>query len=280
MPSTFALLTSDANLLRCQIELVRSRLRPMAEVRPRVVGLGYVEADNVLLRKKPAGVGALELGALISDVVSEVLVFHAGTEGRGPFVDEDAMPLRYRRWLFVHHGELGSPAATRAALHSALPQFMQLQVKGPSPGEICFLAFARALREQARGDEFDLDPSLVGWLLGEVARRVEHAEREAGRVGSLGFFVTDGRVLAATRLNSGSLFYALLEGINHCERCGIAEGTSDLNPLLRAHRRVRGVVLATDVVDPNGFIEVPEASVITVGQDLQVRVSPLPLAVG
>jgi hypothetical protein len=38
---------------------------------------------------------------------------------------------------------------------------------------------------------------------------------------------------------------------------------------------VRGVVIATDVQDGR-FIEVPEASTITVGHNLEVQVAPIP----
>lgn len=276
MPSTFALLSSDPSLLRCQVEILKARLRPIDALQPRVVGLGYIEADSILLRKKPADVGSLALSTLVADVISEVLFFQAGSGGRGPYADEDAMPLRYRRWMFMQHGELASPGPTRAAVLQQVPDFLQRQLKGTTPAEVCFLAFMKALRDEGRSEDFDISPSLVGRLLGEMTRRVERAELESGKLGSLGFFVTDGRVLAATRLNSGQLFYALLEGITHCERCGISESTPDSNPLLRAHRRVRGVALATDVVNASGFIEVPEAAVLTVGHKLEVQVASLP----
>ena len=82
-------------------------------------------------------------------------------------------------------------------------------------------------------------------------------------------------MLAATRLFSGPLHYALLEGIVRCPRCNLTERTPDSDPLVRAHRRLRGVVVASDLADAQGFIEVDEQSLLTVGPDLQVRVAPL-----
>jgi hypothetical protein len=276
MHSTLAILSSDANLLRCQVALLREHLRPLVDKRPRAVGLGYIEADAILLRKKPGDVGTLDLDALVTDVVSEVLFFHAGPiNGGGAFADEDVMPLRYRRWLFQHAGALAAPAASRAALSAEIPAFLARQAKGSTGGELVFLAFLAALRESGHADDFDIAPQVVGRTLGQTARLCERVERASGKVGNLSFFVTNGRVLAATRLQSGPLHYSLLEGISRCQRCGITESTPESSPLLRAHRRVRGVVIATDVQDGR-FIEVPEASTITIGHNLEVQVAPIP----
>ncbi len=280
MQSTLAILSSDANLMRCQVALLREHLRPLADAKPpRAVGLGYIEADAVLLRKRPGDVGTVDLDALISDVVSEVLFFHAGPiSGSGTFTDEDVMPLRYRRWLFQHAGALAAPVSSRAGLLKEIPAFLARQAKGSTGGELVFLAFLSALRESGHADDFDTAPEVVGRYLGQTARQCERVERESGKVGDLSFFVTNGRVLAATRLHSGPLHYSLLEGISRCQRCGITESTPESSPLLRAHRRVRGVVIATDVRDGR-FIEVPEASTIAVGHNLEVRVTPIPTGV-
>jgi hypothetical protein len=276
MQSTLAILSSDANLLRCQVALLREHLHSFVDRKPRAIGLGYIEADNILLRKKPGDVGTLDLDALVADVISEVLFFHAGPiNGAGVFADEDVMPLRYRRWMFQHAGALASPAS-RAALAKEIPAYLARQAKGSTGGELVFLAFVSAMRESGHADDFDLAAPVVGHHLGQAARLAERIERASGKVGNLGFFVTNGRVLAATRLNSGPLHYSLLEGISRCQRCGITDSTPESSPLLRAHRRVRGVVLATDVAKDGRFIEVPEASTITVGQNLEIHVAPIP----
>jgi glutamine amidotransferase len=281
MSATFALYTTDANLLRCQVEFLAGEVRALDPDRvPAAVGLAYVEADSILLRKKPGDVGTLDLGELVRDVVSDMLLFHARSSKATTFLDEDAMPMRFRRWMFVHDGALGAAVSTRAALLKGLPEFMRRQVKGSTVSELCFLTFMKLLRSEGRTEDFDVPAPFVGRVLAETVRATERAERDGGvtRPTGLGFFVGNGRVMAATRLGSGPLHYALFEGLSRCKRCGIDEATPDSNPLLRAHRRVRAVALASDVRRPGGFIEVPESSVIAVGRNLEVTVDPLPAA--
>ncbi|HCF61260.1 MAG TPA: class II glutamine amidotransferase [Myxococcales bacterium] len=275
MSSTLAILTSDPNLLRCQVELLKARRSPETGARPGAIGLAYVDADAVLLRKKPGAIEGLDLSGLVADVASEALFFHAGPLLSRVFADEDAMPLRFRRWMFIHAGALGSPAPSYGALWHELPDFLKRQVKGTTASELVFLSFVKKLRDEGRCDDFDIPPPLVGRLLAETVRRVEQLEREAGRVGNLSFLASNGRVMVATRLCSGRLDYALLEGIARCERCGITESTPDSHPLLRAHRRVRAVALGSGGPASDNSIEVPEGSLVTVGHNLEVQITPL-----
>ncbi|HEY3446744.1 MAG TPA: class II glutamine amidotransferase [Myxococcales bacterium] len=275
MPFTFAFYTSDSSLLGCQIDMVKHRLALPADP-PRAVGLGYTEAGEILLRKRPGLQERLDLSKATSGVSSEALFLFAGQpSGSGSFVDEDVMPLRFRRWMFMHHGALASPVQTHQALVEAVPAFLARQARGTTSSELCFLTFVNLMRDGGLSEEFELSAQVAGSRLAETARIVEGIERERGKVGDLGFYVTNGRVLAATRLGTAPLHYALLEGILRCERCHITESTPDTRPLVRAHRRVRGVVLSSDVVAGSGFIEVPEASVVMVGQKLEVQVAPM-----
>lgn len=275
MSYTLAVFTSDPNLLRCQMELLRPRLPEPAE-RPRAVGLGYFEADSILLRKKPGSVGPNSPVDMLADVSSEVAFFFAGKPaGSGAFVDEDVMPLRFRRWLFMHRGPLASAATTRQALVEAVPAFLARQAKGSTAAELCFLTFVNLMRDGGLSEEYELSAQLVGARLGETARLVQGVERERGRAGEYGFFVSNGRVLAATRLGEATLHYALLEGIARCERCRITETSPDTSPLVRAHRRVRGVVVSSEAKPNSGFLEVPEDSVLTVDHGLDLRVAPI-----
>jgi glutamine amidotransferase len=116
----------------------------------------------------------------------------------------------------------------------------------------------------------------VGRALAQAARDLETWSREAGatRPSSLNFIATNGRVLVATR-RARPLHYALLEGIMPCKRDGIGPSTPESDPRVRSHRQVKAVCFATHLRQPNGFLEVPEASLVAVTRALQVAVSSL-----
>ena len=84
----------------------------------------------------------------------------------------------------------------------------------------------------------------------------------------------NGRVMAATRRN-GPLFYALLEGIVPCPLDGVGPDTAESDPRLRPHRQVKAVCFASHLSAPNGFIEVPAGSVVSVSRNLQISVTPI-----
>jgi hypothetical protein len=79
-------------------------------------------------------------------------------------------------------------------------------------------------------------------------------------------------VMVATR-RGGPLHYALLEGIVPCAVHGIDVATPESDPGVRAHRRAKAVAFASRLRSPNGFIEVPDGSVVAVTRSLQVTVS-------
>ena len=143
-------------------------------------------------------------------------------------------------------------------------------------GKVRSALFLKILRDTGELDNLDLDPSIVGRALAATVKRIDELSRTAGvqKPSTLGFVVTNGRILAGTRRGT-PLFYALLEGILPCEREGISASAKETDPRFGAHRRVKAVCFATHLLAPNGFIEVPESSVVTVSRTLQVKVSSL-----
>jgi glutamine amidotransferase len=207
-------------------------------------------------------------------VVTEALVAHARYATTGNHRDENTHPFRFRRWLFAHDGAIEGFELLRGTLLSSLPDHLRRNVQGDTDSEHAFALFLKILKDEAQLDDLDLDPSAVGRALALTVKRIDELCRAAGvqKSSSLGFVTTNGRILAATRRGT-PLFYALLEGILPCDRDGIAAPAKETDPRFGAHRRVKAVCFATHLELPNGFIEVPDSSVVTVSRDLQVRVS-------
>jgi glutamine amidotransferase len=147
---------------------------------------------------------------------------------------------------------------------------------GDTDSEHAFMYFLKLLKDEGALDDLDLDARTAGRLLARTVRQLETWSREAGegRPSRLNFVATNGRVMAATRRN-GPLHYALLEGIVPCPLDALTLETPESDPRLRPHRQVKAVCFASRLLAPNGFIEVPEGNVVSVGRTLQVSVAPL-----
>jgi len=164
----------------------------------------------------------------------------------------------------------------RPRLLEALPDFLRRNVSGDTDSEHAFMLFLKYLRQEGQLDGLDVPAGAVGRALALAARDLETWSREAGaqRPPTLNFIATNGRVLAATR-RGRPLHYGLLEGIFPCDRDGISAATPESDPRVRPHRSVKAVCFASWLLAPNGFLEVPESSVVAVSRSLEVSVRSL-----
>jgi glutamine amidotransferase len=213
---------------------------------------------------------------LVGDVDSEALLVHARHATVGNHKDENTHPFRARRWLFAHIGTIEGFDTVRPAIVAELPDHLRRGVTGETDSEHAFALFLKVLRDAGELDNLDLEPSSAGRALALTVKRIDELCRAAGvqKPSTLGFVATNGRIMAATRRGT-PLFYALLEGILPCDREGITAAVKETDPRFGAHRRVKAVCFASQLLAPNGFIEVPDGSVVTVSRTLQVTVSSL-----
>lgn len=278
MGALVAILQSDPNLLRCQV----ARLDPHValtdpERLPDAYGFGHYGGGSVLLGKRPTGAShPLGLAELVGQLDSEALLVHARCATVGKAKDENTHPFRFRRWLFAHDGTVEAFDRVRPRLEAALPEFLRRNVMGDTDSERVFNLFLKLLKDEGRIDELDLDAGTAARALAGTIRQLEAWGREAGtqRPSRLNLVATNGRIMVATR-RGGPLHYALLEGIVPCPLHGIDARTPETEPQLRPHRRTKAVAFATRLRSPNGFIEVPEGSVVAVSRTLQVSVTGL-----
>lgn len=278
MGALVAILQSDANLLRCQLTRLKAHVTlAEGEVLPDAYGFGYYQAGNVLLGKRPTGAPAqLSLPDLVGRVDSEALVVHARRATIGKAKDENTHPFRFRRWLFAHDGFIEGFEQVKPKLLAGLPDFLRRHIAGDTDSEHAFMWFAKLLKDEGVADDLDLDPQVAGRALARTVRQIEAWCRDVGeqKPSRLCFVATNGRTLVATR-RGGPLYYALLEGILPCELDELGADAPESDPRVRPHRRVKAVCFASRLLAPNGFIEVPEGSVVSVSRTLQVSVAPI-----
>jgi glutamine amidotransferase len=278
MGALVAILQSDPNLLRCQVaRLERHVSLRDGERLPDAYGFGHYSGGSVLLAKRPTGAAhALALGEIVGRVDSEALLVHARYASVGPPKDENTHPFRFRRWLFAHDGTVEAFDRVKPRLLAALPDFLRRNVAGDTDSEHAFMWFLKLLRDGDRVDDHDLDAGIAARALAATVKQLETWSREAGaqRPSRLNFVATNGRIMVATR-RGAPLQYALLEGIVPCALHEVDVQTPESVPQVRPHRRAKAVAFASRLVSQNGFIEVPEGSVVAVSRTLQVTVAPI-----
>ncbi len=278
MGALVAILQSDPNLLRCQV----ARLERHVSLRdgdrlPDAYGFGHYGAGSVLLGKRPTGAAQpLTLGDLVGRVDSEALLVHARYATVGNAKDENTHPFRFRSWLFAHDGTIEAFDRSKARLADALPDLLRRNLQGDTDSEHAFMWFLKLLKDENRIDDLDLDAATAARALAGTVRQLEAFSREAGaqRPSRLNFVATNGRIMVASR-RGGPLHYALLEGIVPCALHEIDLQTPESDPRVRPHRRVKAIAFANRLLSQNGFIDVPEGSVVAVTRSLQVSVSPI-----
>ncbi len=267
-----------ANLLRCQVARLKSHVALSEGGKiPDAYGYGYYSASDVLLGKRPSGAPSLlGLADLVGPVDSEALLVHARSATIGNHKDENTHPFRFRRWLFAHDGTIEDWQQVKPKLLASLPDFLRRNIEGETDSEHAFMFFLKLLRDDGRLDNLDLDAGIAGQALARTAKQIDAWCREVGsqKPSALNFIATNGRILVATR-RGRPLYYALLEGIMPCVREGIEITAPESDPRVRPHRRVKAVCFASILLQPNGFLEVPDGSVVAVSRALQVSVSAI-----
>jgi glutamine amidotransferase len=271
MSVVLAALTSDPNLLRCELHRLSSQVLLQGAQRSNAVGVGAYAQDEVLLRRF-ASDGELTMDLLVPPHESEALLFHAGRLPVGLSLEDNTQPFRARRWLFAHQGAVNGFEQLRGPLLASLPDHLQRQVRGGTDSEVLFALFLRQLRHLGRTDDPGLEAHVAGRMLADTAREVAKVATQQGvtRTSTLNLVATNGVVLVACRYGEEALFYARLEGSAECEPCGVTPGTPETQPEVGAHRRRRTVVVASHLKRPAGWVELPQGTTLVVGKDLQV----------
>lgn len=275
MSAILAALSSDPNLLRCELHRLTSQVILRPDARVNALGVGSYAQEEVLLRRLAPGAD-VTLGDLGPPHESEAVLFHAGLLPPGMSPEDNTQPFRARHWLFAHQDPLPDFEPLRGPLLSRVPEHLQRQVRGPTGSEVLFALFLARLRELGRTDDPRLEPEVAGRVLRGTVREVEAALVQAGRMRTppLNLVATNGTVLLATRCGEPPLYYTRLEGSAECARCGLDAGTPETRPEVAAHRRRRTVVVASHVTRTQGWVELAPGTTLVVGADLQVQHLP------
>jgi glutamine amidotransferase len=266
MSVVLAALTSDPNLLPCELHRLEKFVNFAAVAARSASGLAWFSQDDVLQRRFPAEAPPRSPRDLMDGETSDAVLFHSRPISATASLEENTQPFKFRRWLFAHDGEVQAWSRVRMSAIAALPEHLQRGIRGDSDSEVLFALFLKELRDTGRTDDVRLEPELAAKLLLKAGAVMERLTRDAGATepSGLSMVATNGRMLLAARAGPTPLFYKLLEGTKVCERCGIDETTKDSDSRVPSHRRVRTVVVTTAPGPENGWLPLEQGEALAV----------------
>jgi glutamine amidotransferase len=276
MSATFAVFTSDPNLLQCELLRLADEIVTSDPSGANAVGLGSYAQEDVLFQRFRSPIDLKFISRTEPNHQSEALLYHAGQLPLGMSPEDNTQPFRYRRWMFCHGGTVPELAGLRKSLIPLLPDFLRRQVRGDTGSDLVFALFLKHVRDAGGLDDPLMDPAQGAQSLGRTIRLIEEVSGEVGpSAGTLNCIATNGSMLVAARRGREPLFYALLEGSPLCARCGIEASTVEPRPLVRAHQRRRTVAVASHPNRASNWIEIPDGSAIAIGEDLNLKIQPI-----
>lgn len=240
-------------------------------------GLGFVQAGDVLLQKRPRAAAAdVDLYGLAKDARSDALIGRIGLSHDGNTLAEDADPFRFRSWLFGSIGSFGevpeaSFEAIREKVLESIPAFLRRNIRGTSPGEHLFHLFLAFLHDAGILDQPTPVPSAVLLALQSALTFVDRLMTgEGARPLQLALATTNGRCFVAASFGY-PMRYLDVDGISDCPVCQARDERGDAR---RGGRRVRHEALRAFIVEASrdgaprsGWRDVPDRTALIAGPD-------------
>lgn len=264
MSQFLCLVTSDAALVRCELDRVRERFSPDGG---QVIGVGGWQDNQVVSRSYGVGVPRDDAWQAPD---SEMVVLSSRKLEVGEGVEDSSQPFRFRRWLFSAVGPLERGAAIRDRLREELPEFLQNAVPSAAWEAAAFARFLGELRNLGRMEDASLDAVTAGACLSAAAKAIEQLSAAVGVTArpSFSLLASNGRVAVATARGGAAVSYTLLEGRAECARHELTADARDSQPIVKDHLRRRSVVITSG--EANGWLKLNDGATLAVDRLLNV----------
>lgn len=258
----YGFLATEPTRLECSLVAAQNALQVQSDRDGRGVrnadGWGiahWVGQDREVIKSTMPAFADDQFADIASSIWSESAIAHVRAATVGGISEDNTHPFTLGAWAFAHNGTI--PAFEHVATR------LDLGAYGPPDGETdSELAFLWMLN---RMSDYGLDshePSdtlepIVDLVADAVLELVDLSVRSgATQQPKLNFIIGDGRHMVASRWGN-SLYWTFRRGIRDCAVCGTSHCPS-------ADADYRSVVVASEPITDEDWMEVPEASVLGV----------------
>lgn len=176
-------------------------------------GLGFYQAGEVLLRRRPLDDRTeIDLAEAAEDVRADVLIGHVRHASVGALRTENTHPFRYRSWLWAQTGTISGFEQLRGRLLEAQPEFLRRNVRGETDSELFFHLFLSFLHDAGQLERAHTSPEAIFAALRASVALVDRLSAEEGHGPNGGdILVTDGERMVALHRN-GTMLVRVLKG--------------------------------------------------------------------
>jgi predicted glutamine amidotransferase len=275
MARLFGFVGNRADLGARVLELEGKALEVVAKGATLGWGLGFYQAGEVLLRRRPIDERAeIDVASLAKDLRADVLIGHVRAATVGNLRTENTHPFRYRQWLFAHTGTVDGYRSMRERLIESLPEFLRRNVRGDTDSELLFHLFLSFLHDAGHLASGAVDPQATRAALRSTLSLIDRLRAAEGEtVGEMNLLVTDGEHMVGAHRRATMAYR-------------VVKGRADLERLLGddALRRARipdmascrFCLVASDFdVEPRGWTEVALHAMVTITRTDDPTVEPL-----
>jgi predicted glutamine amidotransferase len=181
----------------------RNALRFQSHKHPHGWGIGWYEAGRVRVERGLLPAHADEAFVEAARAArSRVVIAHVRDASVGPVTEANTHPFVHGQWIFAHNGTVArfrDVARVRAQLEAEVDPVFRRALRGETDSERCFLIFLTQLATRRAVTTVTLaEVKRALHATTEIVRSI--ADEHSTRPSSLNFLVSDGRVLAASRL--------------------------------------------------------------------------------
>lgn len=278
MCKLFGCLINEAQLVPHALYPFRHLLSVSESESPFGWGIAHQYQSDVLIKRRPRYVGALDFYKRVSELHATAIVGDVRELEVGPTIPENTQPFRFRSWTCAHRGTMARFEQIRPWILNSIPHFLRRNILGVTDSEHLFHLFLAFLYDDGLLDARDVTQEALTRAMRNTFRTVERFLADAGGGdANLNMLVTNGRVMALAAYSLPA-YHVALDGLKDCDLCRQPPESWNQEPKRRDHDRLKLALLLMD--PPTGVSHVglqrsDPRSLLFVDQQYQVQVTPL-----
>ena len=199
MARLFALIGNRPDLGPRLLASESEALRAHSKGAPLGWGIGFYQAGEVLMRRRPIDERpVIDIAAWSTDVRADLVVGHVRNATVGGLRTENTHPFRYRQWMFAQTGTITHFDQIHDRLLASVPEFLRAGIRGDTDSELLFYVFLSFLHDAGHLNQGVDDPPMVREALRATIAVIDGMTAEVGGdPAPLNLVVTNGEFVVA-----------------------------------------------------------------------------------